>query len=81
MFIHDAVYRSTGHSPGLTLELAELLGGPRGESFGFVGFGSSSLSEQVVNLGTNLHQLHHIFTECRTQVTTQREREKEILLK
>lgn len=57
------------HSPGLTLELAELLGGPRGKSFGFGGFGSSSLGEQVINLRTNLHQLHHILTECCAQVT------------
>lgn len=59
---------SVCHTPGLALELAELLGGPGGERLGLGGFGAAALRQQVVDERTNLHQLHHVFTERRAQV-------------
>lgn len=58
-------------SPGLTLELTELLGGPGGQRLGLCGLGAPSLRQQVVDERTDLHQLHHVFTEGGAQVAEQ----------
>lgn len=62
-------------SPGLALQLAELLGGPGGERLGLGGFGAPALRQQVVDERANLHQLHHIFPKRCAQVTTEHTRQ------
>ena len=60
-----------GVSPGLALQLAELLGGPGGQSLGLVELGPAALSQQVIDEGPNLHHLHHVLSKRRAQVTVE----------
>lgn len=65
---HKKLHSVTLPSPGLALQLAELLGGPGGERLGLGGFGAPALRQQVVDEWANLHQLHHIFAKRCAQV-------------
>lgn len=57
------------HSPGLALELAELLGGPGGQGLGFGGLGAPALCQQVVDERAHLHQLRHVLPKRGAEVT------------